>query len=114
MQGFKLENGDIVIVNGDIQMVEDAELTRQTVESVLNTNKGEWWCDIEEGIDFHNILGKNDEDTIQAEILDGLQQVDETFVLDSFTTSVDKRHLTATFTAHNADGEEVEVNNTWA
>lgn len=58
MKGFELLNGDVVIKNGEIQMVSGAELLRQTVETVLNTNKGEWFFDIDEGITFSNILGK--------------------------------------------------------
>lgn len=39
-------------------MVHGAELTRQTAEAVLGTNKGEWSLNVEEGINFSNILGK--------------------------------------------------------
>ena len=39
-------------------MVHGAELTRQTVECVLGTNKGEWSLNVDEGINFKNILGK--------------------------------------------------------
>ena len=59
MQGFKLENGDILIEKGEIQMTSGADLLRQTVETVLNTNKGEWWLDVDEGITYSNILGKH-------------------------------------------------------
>ena len=58
MKGFELSNGDVVIKNGEIQMVSGAELTRQTVETVLGTNKGEWFFNVDEGITFSNILGK--------------------------------------------------------
>lgn len=57
MKGFALKNGDLLIENGDIQIVTGAELTRQTVEMVLSTQKGEWTLNINEGIDFANILG---------------------------------------------------------
>lgn len=59
MQGFKLNNGDVVIENGEIQMTAGGDLLRQTVETVLNTNKGEWWLNPDEGITFSNILGKH-------------------------------------------------------
>lgn len=39
-------------------MVHGAEFTRQTVECVLGTNKGEWSLNVDEGINFSNILGK--------------------------------------------------------
>ncbi len=114
MNGFRVRNGDIVIESGDIEMVTGSELTRQTVESILNTNKGEWFLDIDEGINFDNILGKPKSDEIKRnEVLDGLTQVDETFRLDTFATETKDRNQTITFTAHNEDGETVEVTNTW-
>jgi phage baseplate assembly protein W len=59
MQGFEMINGDIVIKNGEIQMISGANLLKQTVEMILNTNQGEWWLDPDEGINFNNILGKH-------------------------------------------------------
>ena len=58
MTGFQLKNGDVLIEKNEIQMISGAELLCQTVKSVLNTNKGEWYFDEDEGIEFSNILGK--------------------------------------------------------
>lgn len=56
-----------------------------------------------------------DEDVIKNEVLDALLQVDDTFVIDTFSCefSRNNRSLKVTFTAHNADGEEVEVDDVW-
>lgn len=60
MKGFKIDkNGDVVIEKNRIQMVEGNELLSQTVHCVLNTNKGEWVFNPNEGINFYNILGKH-------------------------------------------------------
>ena len=60
MKGFKIDkNGDVVIEKNQIQMVENNELLRQTVQCILNTNKGEWPLNEDEGINFYNILGKH-------------------------------------------------------
>lgn len=69
MKGFALTNkGDVLISNHEIQIVEDAELTRQTVQTILSTNKGEWSLNHDEGITFSNILGKNAvKETTQSE-----------------------------------------------
>ncbi len=56
--GFKLNQGDVAITNGEIEQIEGNELTVQTIQQVLSTNKGEWLFDSEEGINFDNILGK--------------------------------------------------------
>ena len=59
MKGFKLNiSGDVVIENNRIQMIEGTDLLRQTVQSVLGTNKGEWTLNPNEGINFKNLLGK--------------------------------------------------------
>lgn len=58
MKGFMLTDGDLSITNGEIDIVTGSELTAQTINSVLSTNKGEWLFNKEEGIDFDVILGK--------------------------------------------------------
>lgn len=58
MKGFSLTDGDLTITNNEIDMIEDDNLTAQTIRCVLSTNKGEWFFDEEEGIDFDNIFGK--------------------------------------------------------
>lgn len=59
MQGLMLdEQGDVVIQNGVVQMVHGSELTKQTIKTVLGTQKGEWFLNWEEGINYDNILGK--------------------------------------------------------
>lgn len=108
MKGFKLENGDVVISNGRIEMTDGNGLLRQTVESVLQTNKGEWFLNEDEGINFRAILRKMpDFDEIRSEVLDGLTQVDETFVIDTFDYSVTDRNLAIAFTARNGQNETV-------
>ena len=59
MQGLMLdEHGDVVIQNGVVQMVHGSEVTRQTIKTVLGTQKGEWFLNWDEGINHDNILGK--------------------------------------------------------
>lgn len=114
MKGFKLDdNGDIVISNNKIQMVDGNELLKQTVQSVIGTNKGEWVLNRQEGIMFSNIFGKgNTEDMIRYEIQQGLEQVDETFIITSFEmTKTEDRKYKITFTAQNSIGEEVSGTN---
>ena len=42
MRGFKLtQAGDVEIRNNKIQMIADDELTRQSIQYLLSTNKGE-------------------------------------------------------------------------
>lgn len=58
MKGFMLKDGDLSISNGEIDMIEGTELTAQTIGCVLSTSKGEWLYNLNEGVDFDIILGK--------------------------------------------------------
>ena len=109
MRGFCLDkNGDVVIENGKIAMINGNELLRQTVQCVIATNKGEWFLNKEEGINYRAILKKNPElDNVRDEIFAALLQVDETFVMQDFSREVVGRNLKVKFSAVNGDGEEI-------
>lgn len=117
MIGFKLdEKGDVLIENNQIQMVSGDELIKQTVQSVIGTNKGEWFLNEDEGITFENVLGKFvDEDIIKTEIEEGLLQIDDSFYITQFSCkfSSEKRKLEVSFSAVNDDGTVIEGENTF-
>lgn len=102
---------------GEIQMLSDEKLTRQTIQQVLNTNKGEWYFNKNEGITFDNLLGKNiEEEIVKSEVTDGVSQVDSTLVIKEFETKTDteNRQLTVNFTAKSEnDNTTVQVSTTW-
>ena len=56
-----------------------------------------------------------DINAVKSEILGGLSQVDSSFLIDEFNCNYDPstRKLSVSFTAHNADGETVEVSDLW-
>lgn len=115
MKGFALDNdGDVIIENGKIKMIDGVDLINQTVKTVLGTNKTEWFLDIDEGIDFNNLLSKKkDDEIIRNEILQGLQQVDSSFVLETFNCDFNSknRKLTISFNAKNSSGNLVSGSN---
>lgn len=117
MKGFKLtDTGDVAIKNNKIELVTDDELTRQSIQYLLSTNKGECFYDENEGIIFQNIFGKNiEEDNVKNEILQGLLQVDSSFVMTNFSMNLDNvsRLLTVTFTAENSKGETISIGNSY-
>lgn len=110
-----MKDGDLLIENNEIQMVDGEELLRQTAQSIIETNKGEWFTDWDEGIDFSNILGKGvTEEMIIAEIEDGLRQVDETLNITDFDVSINGRTLTVSFSCMSEDSDtEIEVEAEW-
>lgn len=108
MKSLKLNSDGDLIIN---QLIYDDELILQKCECVLGTNKGEWFNNTNEGVNFHNLLGKNvEEETVKNEIFQGLLQVDSSFVLTKFNMTADslERKLTISFTARNKDGKMVE------
>lgn len=98
-------------------MCSDGKLTRQTIQQVLNTNKGEWYFNIDEGINFDNLLGKNiEEEIVKSEVADGISQVDSTLVIKEFETNIDteSRRLAVNFTATSEDDNTtVKVSTSW-
>lgn len=117
MKTFKLDiNGDVVITDNKIELVEGIELIVQTLRQVLSTNLGEWFGDEEEGIDFYAILTKNPnyalvQDTINTavqKVADGLGVELETdeFVFETLNRNL---YITFTLTLNNAESASVEV-----
>lgn len=102
-----------MIEQNRIQMVSGEELLRQTTESVLQTNLREWFLNWKEGINFYNLLGKRKSDEIiKNEILQGLLQVDDTFIIEDFVITEEAgRNMKIYFTAKNSNGESVTVSN---
>lgn len=117
MKTFKLDhNGDVVITNGKIELVEGVELVVQTLRQVLATNLGEWFGDKEEGIDFYAILTKNPnydivQDTINTavrKVADGLgvELTTSGFVFEKHNRNL---HISFKLTLDNAESANVEV-----
>lgn len=108
MKGFKVnEKGDVSITNGVIDMISGEELTAQTIRTVIGTNKGEWFLNADEGIDFRYLIGKGvTEDMIRTQIDSGVKQVDETLFIDKFETAYNEqnRAMAVKFTARNNEG----------
>ena len=118
MKGFALDaKGDLLIENNEISLVTGESLTQQKVATVLQTNLGEWFFDLEQGIDRNNLLGKDiNEELVRYEVERGLLQVDSTFNVTEFSYEFDRKARTAkvTFRAQTENGEEVGGEYTWA
>lgn len=117
MTGFALDaNGDISIKNNQIQMINGSELTKQTIQTVIGTNKGEWCLNEDEGITFGNILGKHmpDNEVVKTEIEQGLLQVDD-FNITEFSADFDSntRKFDISFQAESSDGTVINIENSY-
>lgn len=108
MHDFKLtDGGDIEILHDEIQTTSGSNLLAQQLKMILNTNKGEWWLDEEEGIPFKEILLKNPNyDAIKDYIQYAAKQIDQTIELSDFSCEWIGRTLTVKF---SANGEQAAV-----
>ena len=116
MKCFNLENGDTEIRNNKIQMTDGNELLRQKIQKAISTNVGECFYNENEGIRLYDILKKGaTEEEVKSKILEGLLQVDSSFVMTKFNMELDTRtrNLKVSFTATNADGEAIDVNTSY-
>ena len=117
MKGFKLNaNGDVVVGTTDIEMVEDNELKKQKILTVLGTNKGEWPLNKNEGIAFSQMLGKGvTEDMARTQVQSGIKQVDAAIYIDRLAFSIDNQNRAAKvdFTVKDNSGETIEIEQKW-
>lgn len=111
MKGFKVDDrGDIVFENGKIALIEDNELKAQSLRTVMGTNKGEWFLNDTEGVDFGFLLGKGITDDMRlAQCVEACKQVDESLHITDFSAEKDNstRKSTIYFTA---EGEDTIIN----
>lgn len=111
MRDLKIKDGDLVVSENDLNLVEGSKLLEQKVQLLLGTMQGEWFLDEEEGVDQNLLFAKNpDEDMLQDAIYQVLRQLDDSFEIDDFTINRDERTLKIDFTAHTENGDKVVIN----
>lgn len=106
------ENGDLFMEQGKLQEVSGVEEIRQRFRQLLRTNKGEWFLNPEEGLDYSTFWTKTpDEEAIRMTIDEVAEQVEEIERLEDVRIDFDERErtLTVSFVAILTTGEEVEL-----
>lgn len=107
MKDLKVVNGDVVISNHDFQFVSGNELTKQKIQLILGTNKGEWELNPDEGINFRVILTKNpSEEEILSTLRDGLHQVDDSFIITDYEFTTVGRKMFIKLAVSSGNGDE--------
>ncbi|CEG31452.1 MULTISPECIES: hypothetical protein [Peribacillus] len=113
MKSFKLdENGDLVFENGSFVMIEGNEELAQQARISMQTEKGEWFLDPEEGMDRSPILSKNFNETEAKDIImestigttEPLEFENITFVRD-----IRNRKISIDIVMRKEDGEVLEL-----
>lgn len=80
MESLKLDGtGDIVMKDGELQLVNKIDELIQTFKTLLRTNKNEWFLNPEMGFDYSVINGVKviDEEELTFALQDVADQMDE-------------------------------------
>jgi len=110
----KLQNGDLVIENNDIAMIDNDEELIQSIKMLLSIRKGESSLDPEVGLSYNNVLGKSaNQEEARDDIIEALSQDDrvasvtDIMFIDDFKNS---RTRKISLTIEKADGSELTIN----
>lgn len=112
MKTFKIVNGDLVFDGqGNLVMVEGEDEIAQSIERILTTNKGEWFLNLEHGLDYSAIQGKGrDIEGIKLAITEAILQEGRVSEVEKIDLSLDKdRHLKIDVTVRLQEGDTLEV-----
>lgn len=97
MKSFLLDNkGDLVMKNGTFVIVEGNEELKQQIRMSLLTSKGEWFLDVEEGMDREPIFSKFfNEVEARDSIIESLSNLSETVLVEeiNFIRDMQKREM---------------------
>lgn len=76
LKTFKIENGDLVFDSQrNLVMVEGRDEEVQSIERLLTTNTGEWFLNIEHGLEYARIQGKAvSDEQIRLAVMQALAQ----------------------------------------
>ena len=112
MKTFKIVDGDLVFDGqGNLVMVEGEDEIAQSIEMVLTTNKGEWFINLEHGLDYKAITGKGrDIEGIKLAITEAILQEERVSEVEKIDLFLDKdRHLKINVTARLQEGDTLEI-----
>lgn len=112
MESFLLdESGDIVMKDGDIQLVKSDDELLQTLRTVLRTNLYEWFLDYELGFDYSIITGVKtiDEEALRLALQHVSDQFEEVDRFEDLEVKYDRRKRTARIavTVVTIEGDEL-------
>ena len=108
MKAIKLTDHDILYENGQLSYVSDSDLKTQQAKMLLSINQGEWFLDLDLGLDYSQIQGKGIT-LAQAEqaFVDCLSTLDWFDYLSDFELDLDRkqRFVTYKFNIHQKEDD---------
>lgn len=111
MIALKIDNdGDFIYENGSFVMVQGDEQLAQEVRIAIQTNRGEWFMDYDEGMDRNYLLGKNyNENRARSSIIESLMNVSEPLTVEQITFRKELRVLYIDLTLKKQNGTAFTV-----
>ncbi|NNV04648.1 DUF2634 domain-containing protein [Brevibacillus sp. MCWH] len=110
MRAPKIVDGDLVFENGDVVMVDGDEELAQSLQSVFQTNKGEWFLNSEHGLDRSPLLVKKFDEALAIDaISEATAQEERIQRIENVYFRREGRSLTVDATFIKEDGQPLQV-----
>lgn len=113
MRDYLIENGDLVIRNGDFVFVDSGEATRQRLVQKLLLWRGEYWLDTSQGFPWiQEILGQRPSPEVVTSLIRNLLERDPgVSSIDNLEVDFDGvgRALDISFRARLTEGEAEDI-----
>lgn len=112
MKNLLLKDGDFLLSKGDVLLVDgDAELA-QTLRTELETAKGEWFLDVDMGLDREPFESKpTNEEAIRTALIDVITSHPQIESVETIDLALNKstRTLLVSFVALKLDGDTIAL-----
>ncbi|PZD96405.1 DUF2634 domain-containing protein [Paenibacillus sambharensis] len=110
MVSLKLQDGDLVMNNGELAIIDEQADVAQSLRIILGTRRGEWFLNPDFGIDSSILHQKSwAAEDVEEVIRAGLYQDERIVSVEAIDQSIGRasRQLTISFTALMTNGEQV-------
>lgn len=113
MRTFLINDDDIVIENGEVVMVEDTDEICQCVERALTTRLGEFFLNIEHGMDYEEMQSKApSSERIKLDVIEAALQEERVNLIKSIDVDIDRANRRAEIKfiglLDTPEGEEIQ------
>ncbi|WPZ17783.1 DUF2634 domain-containing protein [Geobacillus subterraneus] len=110
MRAPKLVDGDLVFENGDVVMVDGDEEMVQSLTVILRTRKGEWFLNEQFGLDFSPFLTKKFDEVLATDaIAEAAAQEERIQQVEHVSFRREGRSLTVNATFIKSDGQPLQM-----
>ncbi|WP_408956240.1 hypothetical protein [Natroniella sp. ANB-PHB2] len=112
MRGLKLESGDLVVADNDLELVDGPTELQQRIKLALSINRGEWFLDLNAGVPYIELMRqKGTQEQLKREVAKVIASFDEVEEITQLNMNYDgaNRSLVVNFSAKLENGDEIEI-----